>query len=387
MKRLAIITTHPIQYNAPLFVVLQQRGNIALKVFYTWGETALQSKYDPGFNKQVEWDIPLLKGYRYEFLENIAKKKGSHHYNGIINPDIIEKISQWQPDALLVFGWKFSSHLKVMRHFKNKIPVWFRGDSVLLSEKRGIKSIFKRPLLKWIYKRTDLAFYTGVNNKRYFIKYGVQPFQLVQACHSVDNERFFCRDEYMSTAIAWKDCLRIAPADFVFLYAGKLEPTKNVQSLLSAFAAIGKDNVHLIIAGSGPLEARLKNEYAGKNIHFIDFQNQQTMPVVYQLCDVFVLPSTGETWGLGINEAMAAGKAILASDKCGGAADLVREGENGFIFKAGDIPDLISKLKWFSESPDRVLDMQRKSFEIIQQFTFQQFVTAIESCLAHGKNN
>src|SRR3982751_16917 len=98
--------------------MLEQRGNIALKVFYTWGKTVLQTKYDPGFNKEIKWDIPLLEGYDYEFLENVAKEKGSHHYRGIVNPGIIRKIVEFQPDALLVFGWKFHSHLKVIRHFK-----------------------------------------------------------------------------------------------------------------------------------------------------------------------------------------------------------------------------------------------------------------------------
>src|SRR5437773_3281444 len=102
MKKLAVITTHPIQYNAPLFAMLAQRRNVALKVFYTWGKTVLRKKYDPGFNKEIEWDIPLLEGYDYEFLENVAREKGSHHFNGIINPGIIRKITEWQPDALLV---------------------------------------------------------------------------------------------------------------------------------------------------------------------------------------------------------------------------------------------------------------------------------------------
>ncbi|MCB0710584.1 MAG: glycosyltransferase family 1 protein, partial [Chitinophagaceae bacterium] len=70
MKRLAIITTHPIQYNAPLFQLLAQRENIAIKVFYTWGDTVLKEKYDPGFQKNIEWDIPLLEGYDYAFVEN-----------------------------------------------------------------------------------------------------------------------------------------------------------------------------------------------------------------------------------------------------------------------------------------------------------------------------
>ena len=73
MKRIAIITTHPIQYYAPLYKLLAERKNIELKVFYTWGEGAKNNVFDPGFGKQREWDIPLLEGYAYEFVKNISK--------------------------------------------------------------------------------------------------------------------------------------------------------------------------------------------------------------------------------------------------------------------------------------------------------------------------
>ena len=170
MKRLAIVTTHPIQYNAPLFELLSQRKKITIKVFYTWGETVIEKKYDPGFGKVIEWDIPLLDGYDYEFAENIANDKGSHHFKGIDNPHIIEAIEQFKPDAVLVYGWSFKSHLKIMRHFKNKVPVLFRGDSTLLDE-RGLLSSLKRNLfLRWVYRHVDVALYVGKNNFDYFRK-------------------------------------------------------------------------------------------------------------------------------------------------------------------------------------------------------------------------
>ena len=71
-KRLAIITTHPIQYNAPMFALLSTRGKVQVKVFYTWGESVLKDKYDPGFGKNISWDIPLLDGYDYCFIKNVA---------------------------------------------------------------------------------------------------------------------------------------------------------------------------------------------------------------------------------------------------------------------------------------------------------------------------
>src|SRR5688572_11448082 len=134
-KRLAIVITHPIRYNVPLFQLLSQRNRISVKVFYTYGPELLkQKKYDPEYRKEYEPALPIYDGYQYEFVENTAKHKSTYRFFGIKNPSLIKKIKDWNPEIILVCGWRFYSHLQVMRHFKGKIPVHFRGDSVLLDE-------------------------------------------------------------------------------------------------------------------------------------------------------------------------------------------------------------------------------------------------------------
>jgi len=383
MKKLAIITTHPIQYNAPFFKLLSAGNKVQARVFYTWGRAVLEKKYDPGFNKTIEWDIPLLEGYDYEFLENTSKDPGSHHFNGIINPAILTRINEFGPDVVLVYGWKFKSHLQVLRHYKNKKPVWFRGDSVLLNERPGFKSFVKGMVLNWVYKHIDVAFYAGTNNRIYFEKSGLQPAQLTAAPHAVENERFGnSPGRYREGAAGFREQLKIGSNDLVFLYAGKLIPTKDIGTLIKAFARIKKMGVHLVIVGNGPEEASLKAKMAVvSNLHFLDFQNQAIMPAVYHLCDIFVLPSVGETWGLSVNEAMAAGKAILVSDRCGCAIDLVKNGENGYIFKAGDEQDLFEKMLLLTETGSQLKQMQGNSFVMIGEYTFRKFAEAIENAL------
>lgn len=385
VKKIAIITTHPVQYNAPFFKLLAASTHLSVKVFYTWGETVVHSKYDPGFDKKIIWDLPLLEGYDFEFLKNTAAEKGSHHYKGISNPDIIAKIKEFKADAILVYGWKFQSHLKAMRYFKNKVPVWFRGDSTLLDEKRNFENIIRRMFLKWVYSHVDIAFYTGTNNKKYFLTHGLKERQLIKAVHAVDNERFFnSGGRYSPKAKEIKEELNITPGQLIFLYAGKLEPKKDVGTLCRAFVALDIEHTHLIVVGNGPAENYLKATYGHHNsISFLDFQNQFTMPVIYQLCDVFILPSTGpgESWGLALNEAMAAGKAVLASDKCGGAADLICDGENGYIFQAGDVAGLVSKMKRIVVSSDDLDKMKHKSLEKIRGFDFERFVSSLENVL------
>jgi len=385
-KRLAIITTHPIQYHAPLFELLAKRGVVDICVFYTWGATVMDNKYDPGFNKDISWDIDLLNGYNFIFLENSAHDKGSHHFNGIINKDIISELKVFKPDALLVFGWSFNSHLKAIRYFSRKLPIYFRGDSTLLDHPGYFRKYFRMVFLKWVYRHIDKAFYVGKRNYDYYKYAGLKDEQLVFSPHAIDNARFSCsRNDCISKAAELKKSLRIELDDFVFLFAGKFETKKNPYLLLDAFLLSDMGpHVKLIMAGNGPLEIELKRKYSNcSSIIFIDFQNQSMMPSLYNIADVFVLPSygPGETWGLAVNEAMAGSKCVVVSDQCGCAVDLVYDNENGYIFKSGDKAELSNILKKISSNKQLAKSFGKKSLEIITNFSFLKIAESIESVL------
>ncbi|MBC7938137.1 MAG: glycosyltransferase family 4 protein [Rhizobacter sp.] len=383
MKKLAIITSHPIQYNAPMFRLLAERKNIEIKVYYTWGKAVLENKYDPGFGKAISWDIPLLEGYDHEFVENTAKDPGSHHFKGIVNPALINNIKRWNADAVLLYGWAFDSHLKVMRYFHGKIPVLFRGDSTLLNRQKNIKSIIRKFFLKWVYGNVDIALYVGSHNKAYFINCGLKEQQLYFAPHAIDNKRFGRLSvEQVTMSREQRSRLGVKDGDRVFLYAGKLDANKNVSLLAAAFATIAIPGTHLIIAGNGEDEQLLRSTYLNTpGIHFLPFQNQQQMPVLYSLADVFVLPSKAETWGLGINEAMAGGKAILASSGCAAAADLVRDGANGYVFKSNDPASLIEKMMMLINDSNATALMGATSLQMIRDWNFEETCKIIEQTM------
>jgi len=374
--RLAIVTTHPIQYYAPVFKLLAQKIDVI--VFYTWGEASI-SKHDPGFGQTIKWDIDLLDGYSYTWVNNTSTNPGSHHFNGIVNPDLIDQLKSWQPDTLLVYGWAYKSHLSVMRYFKNKIPVLFRGDSTLLDEKPGFKNIIRYGYLKWVYKHIDYALYTGSNNKAYFKKYGLKENQLIFAPHAVDNDRFAV--QRTNEALNLRRGFNISGDDLLLLFSGKFENKKDPALLLQAFVNLGIPTVHLLFVGNGVLEALLKQKAAHyPGIHFMDFQNQSNMPVIYQACDIFCLPSKGpgETWGLSVNEAMACGKAILVSDKAGCAIDLVKPGINGYIHSAASFTDLYKKLVLMvNEGKEGLSIMGENSKEIIRSWGVEAQATHI----------
>jgi glycosyltransferase involved in cell wall biosynthesis len=381
MRKLAIVTSHPIQYNAPLFRLLAQRGLIHIKVFYTWSQTEMGSVYDPGFEKEMKWDIPLLHGYDYAFVKNIAKNPGSHHFRGIINPTLLKELKQYQPDAVLVYGWSFHSHLNVLQRFKK--PIFFRGDSTLLNEKNGFafRKSLRRLFLKFVYRRLSAAIYVGENNKQYFIKHSVNKQKLIYAPHCVDNDRFSGKNEnYKTAADLCRSELNLRPEHVCFLYAGKLEKIKGVEVLIDGFLQIPDENARLIIAGNGALESLLKTKAKrDKRIVFLPFQNQSKMPILYRLGDVFVLPSYSETWGLSLNEAMACGCAVIASTRCGAAIDLI-DNTNGRIFEAGNSTALSNVMMELMKSSVRN-ELKKNSQLKISNFTLEKTAEAFEDCL------
>lgn len=379
--KLAIVSTHPIQYNAPWFELLAQKG-VAVKAYYTQGPPSDKGSFDEGFGKVIKWDIPLLNGYEYTFVENVARHPGTGHFKGIVNPSLNEEIAAWSPNAILVIGWSFVSHLKCMRHFHGKIPVLFRGDSTLLDERPGFKRQLRRLFLKWVYRNIDVALYAGTNNKRYFEAHGLKAQQLVFTPHAIDNARFFDVDgKYSVRAREWRMSLGFKPDDVVLLFVGKLEWQKNPYVVLDLAKRTQNKHVKFLFVGNGAMEQELKKAAEDlPNVRFVGFQNQSMMPVVYRLGDLFILPSVSETWGLALNEAMACGLPVIASDKVGGAIDLIRDGVNGCVFRAEDVDGLLLRLNQMIDSHS--LDkMGQRSVEIIHSWSFESIIDSILGAL------
>lgn len=380
MKKLAIISSHPIQYYAPVFKLLAQTPGVDVKVFYTWGEDSIK-KYDPGFGKMIEWDVPLLEGYDHRFLHNTSKNPGTHHFWGIVNPGAKKEIEAYKPDAVLVYGWSWHSHLSLMRNFKGQVPVYFRGDSTLIDTLPGWKSMVRSLFLKRVYSTIDKAFYTGSSNKLYFIKHGIAAHNLNFAPHAIDNARF--GSDFSAAAHQLRAALGIPDGDMLILFAGKLEEKKDPERLLKSFAELHNRKVHLLFTGNGKLEDQLKSQSrafgVSGRVYFHPFQNQSTLPAYYHAADLFCLPSKGpgETWGLAVNEAMACGKAVLVSDKTGCAADLVRPGVNGEVFRSGNVADLKNKLETLLANNVALADMGKQSAQIIADFSFNRQAAAI----------
>ena len=381
MKKLAIITTHPIQYNAPFFALLHKRQKITIKVFYTWSQAVQGEKYDPGFGHTVAWDIPFLEDYPWQAVENTSSKPDSASYNGIVNPTLIKTVGHFNPDAILVYGWNFKSHLQLMRHYKGEIKILFRGDSTLLNEASAVKTFLRKLVLRLVYRYLDVALYAGQANKAYFKFAGLRESQLVFMPHAIENQRFEPENITQDDINSLKQKFNIPLGNVVLLFSGKLSDNKNLYPLCAIVSAMKGKAVSLLIVGSGALEQRLKQEFGtSDNIHFAGFQNQELMPLMYAVSDCVVLPSKkiNETWGLCLNEGMAAGKAVIASDGCGAAYDLVEQGRNGYIFPADNFDVLKERIEYLVANPERTKQMGLESEKIIANYSFENGCMAIE---------
>lgn len=371
--KLAVISTHPIQYHAPLFGALALESDIHPRVFYTWSQAAQGPRFDAGFGDAIQWDIPLLDGYEYEFVPNISKRPNPERRGGVVNPALVHAIESWGADAVLIFGWNLSSHLRAMRHFKGRIPVLFRGDSTLLNPQPPWRSLARRVMLQWVYRHIDVAIAVGQNSADYFRWCGVPDSRIAWAPHAVDNARFIDASHASDAKVShWRHDLGITADAPVFVFAGKFIEQKDPLLLMDAFFDLG-GAAHLVFVGGGPLEQSLRDRaQARANIHFLPFQNQRAMPAVYRLGDIFVLPSRSETWGLALNEAMASGRPVIAGSRVGGARDLVKPGVNGWVFESADRKALTCCLRNAADiGVDRLRRMGQEAKTLIKDWSIE----------------
>ncbi len=342
--KLCIVTSHPIQYQAPWFRELAKRCE--LKVFFAHQPDAAQQ--GEGFGKAFEWDVDLLAGYDSEFLRNVSRSPGSGHFGGCDTPEIGAKLRAGGFDAVILNGWYLKSYLQALWACKRAgIPVLVRGDSQLGTPRSRVKQWLKEPVYRWLLGRPDGFLTVGQRNREYLRHYGVPEARIFPAPHFVDNEWFAAR-----AAVADRGAIRErwgVPTDgMAVLFAGKFQEKKRPLDLVRAVAALpAAERPHLVFVGSGALEESLRGEAARAGVAavFPGFLNQSELPGAYAAADVLALPSGSETWGLVVNEAMACGTPAVVSDACGCAPDLIIPGETGFVHPPGDVAALADRLR------------------------------------------
>jgi glycosyltransferase involved in cell wall biosynthesis len=216
--------------------------------------------------------------------------------------------------------------------------------------------------------RAYYSYYGGVEKPTFLFPYEPD-YEMLRSCEEGAASGF--RTEFGIQA-EWR----------CFLYSGRLVPEKRVDVLIRAFIATADrlPGWHLIIAGRGPEEAALKAMVPAALAHrvrFLGFLQFDRLRIAYHACDVLVHPSAHEPWGLIINEALASGMPIIATNVTGAAIDLVRDRVNGLLVRPGSVEELAQAMMLMSDDETRrrfaartrsVLDDWRASADPVDGF-------------------
>ena len=357
MKRLLILTSHPIQYQVPLWRKMTEAG-VPLEVLFLCPH-GLQETRDPEFNRSFVWDLPMLEGYRSRFLsipDWDLKRPMRMRMRMRIRNGLMPIFHETGATHLWVEGWRFPAFWQAVGQAKKAgLQVWCRGESNDLAPEPSFpKSLIKKGMMRWFFGKVDAFLCIGQANRRLYREAGVPKEKLHSAPYFVDNERFSMEAERL-----WPQRVKIRagwgirPDATVVLYSGKFIPKKRVMDLAKAFrlACVRQPGkFHLLLAGDGPKRAELERELAGLPVTFAGFLNQTEIPKAYAVADVMVMASDwGETWGLSANEALASGVPVILSDKCGCAEDISSATNQARVFKMGDVnrlAELIGDGRW-----------------------------------------
>lgn len=371
--KLLIFETHPIQYRAPVYQVLDRMLPGQFEVIYA-SDYSVRGQKDVGFNEKIAWDVPLLAGYRYRVLNN-EKGRGIESWSGMSAKGVDRIISQTRPAAVLLsslsYAFSWAVYLGAVRR---GIPVWIRLETQDEAFARGkLKNILRFLVYRLLYLGVSKAFYIGKLNREHLLRHGVPMERLVAAHYCVadhlasasDTEKQRLRDDLRTR-------LSIGRDDLVIAFFGKLIEKKDPGILLRSLGLLkleGTRRVHCMIVGSGELEPALRLQAKeleasnGVRTVFTGFINQSQLPSYYLASDIVVLPShrMGETWGLVINEALQAGCGAAVSEMVGCHRDF-SGWERVRVFRHGNSEELAAALADLAVYP-RKLDWARQQMQ------------------------
>jgi glycosyltransferase involved in cell wall biosynthesis len=392
MVRLAYLVSHPIQYQAPLLRRIAREPDMDLTVLFG-SDFSVRGYQDRGFGVEVQWDVPLLEGYRSEFLPKL-RDTGTVSPLSPISRGILRRLRGPGAgpafDALWVHGYASANALHgIFAANALGIPVLLRAESWLADRPRNVVTLAAKELFfKLLRPAIAATLPIGSRNRDYWARYFGPEMPQFLMPYAVDNAYFTARAEQAHPAQLRAE-LQLSPDRPVILFASKLQQRKHADHLLEAYhhlclsapAALP----YLVIVGDGEDRARLEaraSELKLADVRFAGFRNQSALPAFFAMAQVFVLPSRHEPWGLIVNEAMASGCAVVVSEDVGAHPDLITNGVEGFVYPTGDIAALAGALREVLSSPEQAQRMGDAARLRIATWDFEADVRALRQALA-----
>jgi glycosyltransferase involved in cell wall biosynthesis len=311
----------------------------------------------------IHWPVNKEAPFKFSLPEKV------HFYDRkLLDFDALQaKISTISPEFIFCSGWVDKEYLRAARGIRKKIPVVIGIDNQWLGTlKQYLACIISRIVLKRIFTHCWLP---GIRQEKYARKLGFKTHEIVLGSYSADVPTFKLLGEKFLPAKTKK-------YPHVILYAGRYNKLKGIKDLWNAFILWQNEQPtdwELWCIGTG---AEKPAEHP-KIKHF-GFIQPEDMPYFIENAGIFVLPSLYEPWGLVLHEFAAAGFPLICSNAVGASDVFLKDGENGFIFKARNMEELKRCFKKITSAGDETLvDMGNKSRQKAVQITPATWARAV----------
>jgi glycosyltransferase involved in cell wall biosynthesis len=381
VTRLAVFSTHPIQYFSPLWRELAGRRGLDMTVHY-FSDHSVSGGLDPAFGVPVAWDVPLLEGYRHTFVSRRADLARPWTI-GLSDAEALLRAGRF--DAVLLQGYTRAFERQVLRAARRLgLAVIMRGEFSTMAPSRGVKRLARGLYLRWFYRQVDAFGAIGSDASRHLLAHGVAADQIFSSPYAVDSVAFEKMRRGADRGAARRR-LGYRSGERVVLFSGKLIERKQPLQLLQALAKVS--GLRALFVGDGPLGPACRSwaeaQLPGR-VHFAGFVNQSALGPYFAAADLLALPSLQETWGLVVNEAMHFGLPVLVSDQVGSQVDLVVPGQTGLVFPAGDVSSLGEALATMTKDAAILRRMGRQARRQVAGHTVQAAADGLVLALEHS---
>lgn len=300
-----------------------------------FGNPAWPSEFCKSCENIVLPQLPQFLVRNLLFDRNIRPVLDKYNFDALIIFGLYDSMSVWQ-----AFAWCRDNHK----------PCFIRCDSNAIRDTRYFRRLLKGRIISRRIRQAAGLLYIGTQNRKYYEYYGAKPEQLFCAPWEID---YSTLEEAYQEAVSYKvqarKQLEISPNTCVLVVASRLVPVKGYDLLVPAIRDLrdkGYD-IELLIAGEGTYREKIEAEVSRLSlpIRLLGNLDRKKLVEVFTASDIFVLPSYTEPWGLVVNEAALCGLPIVVSDMVGAGTDLVQDGQNGYIFPAGNREEFVSSIE------------------------------------------
>jgi glycosyltransferase involved in cell wall biosynthesis len=232
---------------------------------------------------------------------------------------------------------------------------------------RDMEEIMWKYIL-WYYKQMDTVFVPSDTIARQLIQKGLDRARVRTLPHGTDTEAFHPskRNGF------WAKYFDSRPEVRKLLYVGRVAREKDLHILTAAYKEClrHRDDLKLIIVGSGPYLDQMQSELAGYNVCFSGELSGDDLAQAYASSDIFVFPSATDTFGKAVLEAQASGLPVIVSDE-GGPREVMRSNETGLVFRARQTHALASAILSLAERPGLIRRMGEQARASCRDRSFQ----------------